>query len=39
MMLWYLLFKSFMHPYKTKSLEILKAISGIKYLCKRKRCE
>ncbi|MBA0783050.1 hypothetical protein Gotri_000835 [Gossypium trilobum] len=32
-MLWSLLFKSFMRLYGTKSLEILKVICGIWYLC------
>ncbi|MBA0865438.1 hypothetical protein Goshw_012172 [Gossypium schwendimanii] len=38
-MLWSLFFKSFMHLYGTKSLEILKAIYGIWYLCRGRKCE
>ncbi|MBA0860761.1 hypothetical protein Goshw_020986, partial [Gossypium schwendimanii] len=38
-MLWSLLFRSFMRLYGTKSLEILKAICGIWYLCGGRKCE
>ncbi|MBA0785047.1 hypothetical protein Gotri_006813 [Gossypium trilobum] len=38
-MLWSLLFKNFMHPYGTKSLETLKAICRIWYMCEGKKCE
>ncbi|MBA0873551.1 hypothetical protein Goshw_003844 [Gossypium schwendimanii] len=38
-MSWSPLFKSFMHLYETMSLEILKAVCGVWYLCGGRKCE
>ncbi|MBA0686430.1 hypothetical protein Goari_014034 [Gossypium aridum] len=38
-MSWSSLFKSFMCLYETMSLEILKVVCGIWYLCRGRKCE